>query len=269
MSEYSRRCCSQKRLQKGCCSQKVLLHPAVLLIWLSALTLQNLLPNASEAGMGVEAYVRHVMELNTQMGVMELASFVRTCSGSVCTSLNLQIWQPNSCNSFVLSGVEDLSEDVKPDTAAYHLMLVMLPKSCKLLWLPLLTHAHATPEFIFAKWGTRLCNLNTKMQLATGQNPPQAPAQQPPAKPVRVSAIAGRLQPNTRSAAQLHAKTDKKPACTDGKRKTKQDEQCLQRTDEQSSLNVWLAVHANIPCTACSLCCFTCMLHCDCSINKV
>lgn len=166
------------------------------------------------------------MRPNTDMGIMELASFVRACSGSVCTSLNIQIWQPKSCNSFVLSGVADPSEDVKPDTAAYHLMLIMLPKSCKPVWLPLLPHAHATPEFMLAKWQTRLHHLDTKMQLldTPEQNSLNAPAQQPPAKPARVSAIAGRLRPSTRSAVQLHAKSEK-PACTDGKRKSNQDQQ--------------------------------------------
>ena len=178
----------------------------------------------SKAGMGVEAYVRHVMEPDTQMGLVELAAFVRACCGSVFLALNIQIWQPNYCNNFVLSGVADLSEDVKPDMAAYHLMLVMLPKSCKLVWLPLLPHAHATPEFMLAQWQTRLDKLDAKMlQLIIPEEiPPNALPQGPPAKPARVSAISGRLQRTTRSAS----KAEKEPGCPDSKRKTKQDVPC-------------------------------------------
>ena len=196
------------------------------------LVLQKLTVHASTCTtmMGVEAYVRQVMEANTQMGLMELAAFVRACSGSVCTSLNIQIWQPNYCNSFVLSSAADLSEDVKPDMSAYHVMLVMLPKSCRLVWLPLVPHAHTTPEYMLAKWQTRLYNLDTKMQqLVTLEPTHNAASPKLPAKPARVSAIAGRLRPNTRSAAQLHAKAEKKPACSDGKRKTNPDQPCPQR----------------------------------------
>ena len=178
---------------------------------------------ASKTGMGVEPYVRHVMEPDTQMGVVELAAFVRACCGSVCIALNIQIWQPNYCNSVVLSGVADLSEDVKPDIMAYHLMLIMLPKSRKLVWLPLLHNAHsfATAEFLLAKWQTRLAQLDTKMLQLTiaEQLPPSALPQGPPAKPARVSAISGRLQHTTRSAS----KAEKEPGCPDSKRKTKQD----------------------------------------------
>ena len=184
---------------------------------------------ASKAGMGVEAYVRHVMEPDTQMGLLELAAFVRACSGSVCNSLNVQIWQPNYCNSCMLSGAADLSEDVKPDVSAYHVMLFMLPKSCKLVWLPLVSHLHgATPEFMLAKWQTRLHSLDTKMLVTPEPEPPttsSAPAQESPAKPVRVSAIAGRLRRNTRSAA----KAETKGGCSDGKRKAKQDLPCPQQ----------------------------------------
>lgn len=177
---------------------------------------------ASKAGMGVEAYIRHVMEVDTQMGLLELAAFVRACCGSVCTSLNVQVWQPNYCNSFLLSGAADLSEDVKPDISAYHVMLFMLPKSGKLVWLPLVPHVYAaTPEFMLAKWQTRLHSLDSKMMVVPEQNPP-SPAQEPPAKPVRVSAIAGRLQRNTRSVA----KAEKKPGFSEGKRKTKEDLPC-------------------------------------------
>lgn len=179
---------------------------------------------ASKAGMGVEAYVRCVMEPDTQMGLVELAAFVRACCGSVFLALNIQIWQPNYCSNFVLSGVADLSEDVKPDMAAYHVMLVMLPKSYKLVWLPLLPHTHATPEFMLAKWQTRLDRLDAKMlQLTiTEEIHPSALAQGPPAKPARVSAISSRLQRTTRSMS----KAEKEPGCPDSKRKIKQDLAC-------------------------------------------
>lgn len=48
------------------------------------MVLQRLLLDANGAAMGLEEYVRHILQPNVQLGLMELTAFARVCSGPVC-----------------------------------------------------------------------------------------------------------------------------------------------------------------------------------------
>lgn len=165
------------------------------------------------------------------LDLLELAAFAQVCSGSICDYLNIQIWHPNHDSTFVLSSSADAEseEDAKPDMSAYHMMLVKLPKSGKVVWLPLIPHAHSTPEFMLAQWKSRLYKIDTRM-LVTPKQKPNSQAGRPPDKPARVSAIAGRVRPNTRSAAKAGQGGNQ---CPDSKRKAARNQSAPQRRHRQ------------------------------------
>ncbi len=172
--------------------------------------------------MGTEQYIKHVLEVDSQLGLVELAVLARAMGG-VYGTMNIQIWTPSCVEPIMLSGIfHSEEEEVKPDMT-YNLMQILLPKSRKLVWLPLLAARHfITPTWALAKWNSRLHAMDDTM-LATPKQQSAEEDPKPPRKPGKVSAIAGRFKaarPQTRSAAKAS-----QTASSDSKRKAGQSHQ--------------------------------------------
>ncbi len=102
-------------------------------------------------------------------------------------------------------------------------MQILLPKSRRLVWLPLIAARHLiTPTWALAKWNSRPHAMDDSM-LAAPKQPTVEEAPKPPRKPGKVSAIAGTFKaarPQTRSATKAS-----QTASSDSKRKAGQSHQ--------------------------------------------
>lgn len=160
--------------------------------------------------------------LESQLGLVELAVLARAMGG-VYGTMNMQIWTTSCVEPIMLSGIfHSEEEEVKTDMA-YNLMQILLPKSRRLIWLPLLAaHDFITPTWALAKWNSRLHAIDDSM-LATPKQQCAEEDPKPPRRPGKVSAIAGRFKaarPQTRSATKAS-----QTASLDSKRKAGQSHQ--------------------------------------------
>lgn len=94
--------------------------------------------------------------LESQLGLVELAVLARAMGG-VYGTMNIQMWTTRCVEPIMLSGIfHSEEEEVKTDMT-YNLMQILLPKSRRLIWLPLLAaHDFITPTWALAKWNSRL-----------------------------------------------------------------------------------------------------------------
>lgn len=146
-----------------------------------------------------------------------------TCHGGVYGSMNIQLWTPSCAEPVLLSGVlHSEEEEVKPDTS-YNVMQILLPKSRRIIWLPLIAARHFnTPTWALAKWNRRLHAMDDSL-LATPKQQSAEEEPKPPRKTGRASAIAGRLKA---ALSQMKSATKaSQNASSDSKRKAGQSHQ--------------------------------------------
>lgn len=133
--------------------------------------LQEVVSSGERRSPNLEQHMKHILEPNGPLGLLELLAFMMSCVGvdgdSSTQGLCIQLWLPANNGPIVLfhpSRTEVTRTTGSRRTFVYNLLAVTLPKSQHVVWLPLEQQKHTA---ITGQWEQRFRELDQQVFAAT------------------------------------------------------------------------------------------------------